>query len=116
MTTTDTGTRKVVTVPRGPYAVTEAIEKSGLVNIESVETVSVTGLTYTYAIDGDEPSTDTIRLTIELTADELNSVQAALGRAASSTRGHATTTDMLELLHLRTLLAEAAAPDRKDTT
>ena len=114
MTTTDTGTRKVVTVPRGPHAVTEAIEKSGLVNIESAGAIAVTGLTYTYAIVGDEPSTDTIRLTIELAADDLNSIQAALGRAAHGQ--HNPDFARLELMHLRTLLAEAAAPDQGDTT
>ena len=116
MTTIGTSTRKVVSVPRGPHAVTEAIEKSGLVNVESVETVSFTGLTNTYAIFGDEPSTDTIRLTIELAADDFNAVQGALGRAAAPSRWFASDIDKLELLHLRTLLAEAAAPDRKDTT
>ena len=114
MTTTDTGTRKVVTVPRGPHAVTEAIEKSGLINIKSTGITAVTGLTYTYAIVGDEPSTDTIRLTIELTGLELNAVQAALGRAAHDQPNPDFA--RLELMHLRTLLAEAAAPDRKDTT
>ena len=114
MTTTDTGTRKVVTVPRGPHAAAEAIEKSGLINIKSTGITAVTGLTYTYAIFGDEPSTDTIRLTIELAADDLNAVQAALGRAANGESNPAFA--RLELMHLRTLLAEAAAPDRKDTT
>lgn len=105
--------RKEVTVARRPHAVTEAIEKSGLVNIESAGLVAATSITYTYVIVGEEPSTGDTELTIELTWKELNAVQKALGKAANGWR--ISDTDMLELLHLRTLLAEAAAPP-KDTT
>ncbi len=114
MTTTEI--RKVVTVPRGLNAHTEAIEKSGLVNITSTGITAVTGLTYTYAIFGDDPADETgmMTLTIELDAKEFNAVQAALGQAAGAIL-FTSDTDRLELMHLRTLLAEAAAPDRKAT-
>ncbi len=120
---TTTQRRKLVTVPRGLYATVKAIEKSGLVNITSTGITEVTGLTYQYAIVGDDPSDEILALTLELTGNEFNAIQAALGRATgtamtatprvsftSDTDG----VDKLELLHLRTLLAEAAAP--KDTT
>ncbi len=116
MTTTEI--RKVVTVPRGPNAHAEAIEKSGLVNITSTGILSATGLTYTYAIFGEDPAdpeTGMMTLTIELDAKEFNAVQAALGQASSARRSFTSDTDRLELMHLRTLLAEAAAPDRKAT-
>ncbi len=57
----------------------------------------------------------TMILTIELDAKEFNAVQAALGQASSARRSYISGTDRLELMHLRTLLAEAAAPDRKAT-
>lgn len=116
MTTTDTR-RRLVTVPRGPYATVRAIEKSGLVNITSTGITAVTGLTYTYAIFGDDPTdeTGTMSLTIELTATEFNAVQAALRFASSERRSFTSSRDKLELLHLRTLLAEAAAPKKEGT-
>ncbi len=53
-------------------------------------------------------------LKIELTDKEYNAVQRALGQAAGAIL-FTSDTDRLELMHLRTLLAEAAAPDRKAT-
>ena len=107
---TTTQRRKLVTVPRGLYATVKAIEKSGLVNITSTGITEVTGLTYQYAIVGDDPSDEMLTLTLGLTGNEFNAIQAALGRAANYRRGFTSDSDRLELLHLRTLLAEAAAP------
>ncbi len=107
-------TRKLVDVPRGPNATAEAIEESGLVNIQSTGVVAVSECSYKYAIIGYEPG-DAMTLSIELTDKEYVGIMRALGRVASDWSSYDSGIDSLELLHLRTLLAEAAAPDRKAT-
>ena len=55
-----------------------------------------------------------MKLTIELTDTEYTATMHALGKAIREHKGGLTDIEALELFHLRTLLAEAAAP--KDTT
>ncbi len=114
-TPTHTRIRKVVTVPRGPNATAEAIEESGLVNIHSTGTIAVAECSYTFAIVGYEP-TDTMTLAIELSQAGYIAVMDSLHEAVIAFGGYHTRSNRersvhaLELEHLRTLLAEAAAP------
>ncbi len=113
MTTLNLTTR-LVTVPRHRDSLTHAIEKSGLDHGVVTSYNSMGRWSDNYEITGlPRADDDVTRLTITLTADELNAVQVALGRAGfgmSYWHGTDSDADKLELLHLRTLLAEAAAP------
>ncbi len=115
MTTTETK-RRLVTVPRSSNAHAEAIEKSGLVNITSTGILSATGLTYTFVIFGEDPAdpeTGMMTLSIELDAKEYIATQKALAKVAARRTLHTVPNEIerMELDHLRTLLAEAAAPE-----
>ncbi len=114
----DTTVRKLITVPRGPHATVQAIDESGLINIQSTGITACTGLTNTYAIIGYE-LTDRMSLTIELSHTEYVATMKVLRNATGDARWAAkglpslSTPDVLhvqalELGHLHTLLAEAS--------